>query len=149
VVDALFGSTTSNPFGAPRSIFLDNAAAGASDNFGRVLAGGGFSGTSYQVSLIGSDKTTPDFLAGPNAQGGGPSRLFIVDGSKASSLASPVDLSLSADVGFAPFPSDWAGFSPTNAVARDFDGDGYGDIVLGELNGTSPTSIRGRVLVLW
>jgi len=147
LVDLYFGSTPSNPF-AGALTFYDRAASGTTDSVGRVLAGGGFSGTNYQISLIGSDQATPDILVAPNTQAGAVPPLFIVDGAKLSSLSSPVDLVQSADVSFSPLPADWAGSSVTNNLVRDFDGDGYGDIAIGELNGTSPTGIRGRVLIL-
>ncbi len=91
------------------------------------------------VSLIGDGR--PDIaLAG---QVGG--TIDIVDGSKVSSLTSPVNTGVSADV-HVPMPSGWLGnTNGTRSPIRDINNDTYPDFAIGDVFGTVP----GRVGVFW
>ena len=112
---------------------------GASVSAGQILFGGGFSGRDSFVSMIGN--STPDIAISSAAA----TTVDIVDGSKLSSLASPSDAKLVADV-HVPLPSGWSG-TPTGPqnLLRDMSGDGFPDFALGDVFGTVP----GRVVVFW
>ena len=106
---------------------------------GQTLFGGGFSGTDSVVSLIGN--ATADFAI--SGQVGG--TLDIVDGSKLSSLTSPINTTTAADV-HVPMPSGWGGtIGGARNLIKDINGDGYPDFALGDVFGTVP----GRVAVFW
>ena len=77
--------------------------------------------------------------------GGGPARIYIVDGSRFSTLTSPADVVTAADV-ILPLPADWKPVSlQRNGMIRDLDGDGYADFAIGENISTG----TGRVAVYW
>ena len=68
--------------------------------------------------------------------------IDIFDGSKVSSLASPVNSTSGADV-HVPLPSGWTGtpLGPQNLV-RDVNGDGYADFAVATSSGRSPAAWR-------
>jgi hypothetical protein len=147
-VDVRFGGGVNDPFAAPAVVFVDSDATPGTGAFGKIAFGGGFSGTNHQVSFIGSDKVTPDLVMGPFSENGGVTKVYIVDGSKAPALVSPADVVTKADVSV-PLPADWAGSAPYNSAVVDINGDGYGDISIGEFDGGASPTFLGRVLVLW
>jgi hypothetical protein len=140
------GSPATGPFSGTPSVYTNAAANGFSDRFGFVVIGGGFSGTSVTTSFIGVDKTTPDFVLSGIWEAGLASKLYFVDGMRA---ASSFDVSSpdGADVVY-PLPSDWVGTTWDNTAIKDLNGDGYGDLAIGEFLFQSPLP-DGRLLVLW
>ena len=143
MVDVHFGSPAAGPFSATPVRFIDSAAL-TNDLFGRFVAGSSFAGTSTVVSVIGDSK--PDLLMGPFGEGGGGSpRIYIVDGTRLSSITSPADVVTTADV-ILNLPSGWK--TPAlqrNGMIRDVDGDGFADFAFGE----SVSATVGRMAVFW
>jgi hypothetical protein len=143
VVDLYYGSTTVGPFGVAPLRFTDSLASGT-DTFGWLTLGCALPGTATTVSVIGDSK--PDVIMLPYKEsGGGPSRIYIVDGARFSTLTSPTDVVTAADV-ILPLPSDWQGVSlQRNGMIRDLDGDGYADFAIGE----NVANTAGRLAVYW
>jgi hypothetical protein len=107
---------------------------------GQVLFGGGFSGMDTSVSIIGDAR--PDVAL--SGQVG--STVDIIDGSKLSSLGSPINTSGAAADVHVPMPAGWLGTtSGTRSPIRDINNDGYPDFALGDVFGSVP----GRVGVFW
>lgn len=133
----------SNPFsGAVTTIYDSLNASG--DRFGIVLAGGGFSGLDAQGSFLG-DAAGDVVIAGTKENAAAP-QLYIVEGNALASAGATVDVRTSAAVTY-PLPADWAGSSTYVSMARDLNGDGYEDVIVGEA-GTN-RALLGRVIVLY
>lgn len=111
---------------------------------GRVVIGGGFSGTSTGVSFIRS--SAPDVVIPSSA---GPKLFFLSNETlQTLNVASAQELSSVADLVY-QLPASalpWTDFGRTTA-ARDVNGDGYGDILLGDVNYFGASD--GKVLVLY
>lgn len=139
------GQASSGPFGPPRHTLTCSTAPGVQrDGFGNVTLGGGFSGRTTYVSLIGD--ATPDLLVAASREGNGSAdaRLYLIDGRKLPSLPESADVVTAADV-IVSLPSGWIGTSSFNTLLRDVDGDGYPDFAIGEYNEGTP----GRVAIFW
>jgi hypothetical protein len=115
----------------------------SSNQFGRIVFGGGISGTTNTFSFIGGSRA--DVVVSTLAGTGGP-RLFIVDGDKLIYGGADVKVETLADV---TYPcAGWTDFGRVITGLRDINGDGYGDIAFGEIE-YSNTPIAGRVRVLY
>jgi hypothetical protein len=145
IVDLYYGSPAAGPFGGSTWRFTDSKAMGT-DLFGRVILGSAFAGTAITVSIIGDTK--PDLIMLPNTESTtmvGPTRAYIVDGSRFSAIISPADVVTNADV-VVPLPGDWKNLPlQRSGMIKDLDGDGYGDFAIGE---SIPTG-TGRLAVFW
>jgi len=84
-----------------------------------------------------------------NQPSGTGSRLFLLTGEKVRSFAGGAaqDVTAVADVKY-DLPANWAGAAYGSGAIRDLNGDGFGDIAVGEFS-DSVVPITGRVLVLW
>ena len=145
IVDVYYGSTSAGPFALAPLRFTDSlATTSATDSFGRVILGSAFTGTSITVSIIGDSR--PDLVAAPITEsGGGPARVYILDGARLGGISSPADVVTTADV-ILPLPTDWKTVSlQRNGMIRDLDGDGYSDFAIGE----NITGGTGRLAVYW
>jgi hypothetical protein len=144
VADLYFGSDTMGPFSVAPLRFTDSLANAGTDLFGRVIVGGAFAGTSVTASLIGDSR--PDVIMAPFTESaGGPSRVYIVDGNRLSSLPSPSDVVNTADV-ILPLAADWKSLPlQRNGLIKDLNGDGYGDFAIGE----NIAGGVGRLAVYW
>ena len=144
IVDVYYGSPTTGMFSVAPTRFTDSLALAATDLFGRVILGSAFPGTALSVSIIGDGK--PDLMMAPFTESsGGVSRVYIIDGGRLSSIASPANVVTTADV-ILPLPSDWKSVANArNGTIRDLDGDGYGDFCIGENISTG----AGRLAVYW
>lgn len=122
---------------------LTNSQATISgDQFGNALAGGGFSGSTATVSLIGG--SDPDVaVSSMKLAGAIPAKLYIVEGAK---LTSDLNVVTQADVIYT-LPSDWVGSGWRTSTIRDSNGDGYPELAVGEQG--SALNYAGRVIVLW
>jgi hypothetical protein len=143
VVDLYYGSSTVGPFGVAPLRFTDSLASGT-DTFGWLVMGSALPGTSTTVSVIGDGK--PDLVMLPFTEsGGGPARVYIVDGARFATLPSPTNVVTGADV-ILPLPPDWKAVSlQRNGLIRDLDGDGYADFAIGE----NLANTAGRLAVYW
>jgi hypothetical protein len=140
IASVLIGSQTEGPFGGATWVLTN--PGGTAGSFPLVLAGGGISGTSLSTSLLGDN--TPDLVAMAKAASTEKPTLYVIAG---EDLNMSANISDAASVTYDRFPADWAGTSSeTIHVGRDTNGDGYGDVLIGEL---STTPIPGRVVVLW
>ena len=84
---------------------------------------------------------------GSPARGRDRLRLYFLTGQRAVSLTDGADAVSSAEVTYS-LASDWQGCAPESTAVRDANGDGYGDIAIGEWRRTVG-NYEGRVLVLW
>lgn len=140
----LSGSAESGPFASLLGE-LTTTEVVAGRLIGRVAVGGGFSGTSAGVSFIRS--SAPDLVVPSSA---GP-KLFFLSNETLQGLSggSPVELSAVADLVY-ELPDSvlpWADFGRNVTAARDVNGDGYGDLLLGEVHYSEASD--GKVLVLY
>jgi hypothetical protein len=143
-VDLYYGNPMVGPFGVTPLRFTDSLASTSNDLFSRVILGSAFSGTAVTVSVIGDSK--PDLIMAPFTEsGGGPSRVYLVDGSRFSGLTSPSNVVTAADVILA-LPVDWKTLpAQRNGMIRDLDGNGYADFAIGENIAIG----SGRVAIFW
>ena len=74
-----FGTAATGPFGGTTYTFVDSAASAATDAFGTLVLGGGFSGTSITASILGD--MTPDlvFAAATEAGAGGNNHVYVIN----------------------------------------------------------------------
>ncbi|HEY4186783.1 MAG TPA: FG-GAP-like repeat-containing protein [Polyangia bacterium] len=140
--------TASAPLSGTPTRFMDAGENGADgDTFGTVALGGGFSGSNVAISYVGDSK--PDLVLGGAIEGSHSATLYILDGAKAATLPTPsnIDALATAKV---RLPTDWRRSTLYSSPVQDIDGDGYGDIAVGETdNGNFSPAFQGRVLVLW
>jgi hypothetical protein len=145
-VELRLGGGPTGPLATGSKLVVDSLATKANDSFGFAAFGGGFSGGSTSFSFVGSDLTTPDAVIIPYQENGTAGAAYILDGAGLGAATGPINVATSANVRV-PLPNGWFGASPYSGPMRDLNGDGYGDIAVGELDTVS--SIKGRVLVLW
>lgn len=138
----LFFGNGTTVFGATSATFSNSAAPALGDRFGNAVFGSGFSGSGVAVSWIGG--TGVDVAMSSVAENGGAARLYLTEASK---LTASGDIVSMADI-VLPLPTGWVGSAAGSGAIRDCDGDGYGDIAVGEHLVTA-TAYDGRVLVLW
>lgn len=139
-VSFYFGSPSVGPFGGTSTSVNDTSSAPS--YFGTGIIGGGFNGSAVTTSFIGD--AAPDVALAATKENGGPPRIYILSG---SAINSSGDAGSLASVVYDRVPADWVGTSGYgNGTIRDLNGDGYGDLCLGE---DAPTTHDGRVLVLW
>lgn len=140
---ALSGSALAGPF-AQTAALLKSSEGGSAYQFGRMVVGGAFSGTSVTTSFIGSP--TPDLVVSTRI--GGNPRLFFVDGDKIAGAGSTLqNIENLADLVY-PLPGTFTDFSRNVTPLLDINKDGYGDIAVGDTDyGSNP--ITGRVVILY
>ncbi|MCK6533011.1 MAG: FG-GAP-like repeat-containing protein [Polyangiaceae bacterium] len=138
----LFFGNGTTVFSASATTFSNSAAPALGDRFGNAVFGSAFSGSAVAASWIGGAGV--DIAMSSVAENGGPARLYLAEASK---LTASGDIVALADI-VVPLPSGWVGSSSGSSSIRDCDGDGYGDIAVGEHLVTA-TPYDGRVLVLW
>jgi hypothetical protein len=151
VVDLRIGAGSAGPLSASSATFVDSLAVLVGDAFGYAAFGSGFSGkglTTDRFSFIGSDLTAPDLVVIPYKENNQAASVYILDGSSLVAAGTAVDVVGSSNVRVA-LPSDWFGVSAYSGPAKDINGDGYGDLVIGELDTAVVPSIKGRAIVLW
>jgi hypothetical protein len=127
------GSTTGGPFVSSKTVYFGGTTFNP-----YALVGGGVPGRSVSVSTIGSSSS--DVVLVPRNGG----KLAIIDGDKFSTLASPADAAVVADVLF-NLPS---GFTPNNSdgsLVPDVNGDGFADFAVSD----GASSDAGQVLIYW
>jgi hypothetical protein len=143
-IDVFFGGSGADPLAGTPQVFISNGLA--HEAFGTLALGGGFSGSNDSISFLGDSR--PDLVMA-SARAGGPSTIYILDGAQAASLPSPVEVTTAATVKI-PLPADWDRVTIYESAVKDVNGDGHGDIAVGETDATGNTPrFRGRVLVLW
>lgn len=120
----------------------NSAATTAGDSFGLALFGGGFAGSSVNVSFIGSSGV--DVAISSRNLAGAAAKVYLVEGSKLASGGG--DIVTLADVVYA-LPTDWRGSSAHSGPIKDLNKDGYGDLAFGEQR--AGQTYPGRVVVLW
>lgn len=141
-VDVFGGDVSSGPFSGAHSIFTNSRATTVGDGFGVMAVGGAFaSGTT--TNFLGDG--APDLVLGGFKEGGAATRVYFLTGQNAISGGTR-DIATAADASY-QMPTDWQGCAFLSSAVRDSDGDGYGDIAIGEFRRTS--GYNGRVLVLW
>jgi hypothetical protein len=119
------------------------------DTFGTITLGGGFSGSGASISYLGDSK--PDLVLGGAFESTHPAIVYIMDGATVASLPSPVYVDNFQATCKIPLPADWVRrVTIYNSPIKDINGDGYGDIAIGETDdGTFNVPFQGRVMVLW
>ena len=111
---------------------------------GRTLIGGGFSGTSTGISFIRS--SAPDVVI-PSLDG---PKLFFLSNETLQTLPSGLQAVEShADLVYElpPAALPWTDFGRSVTAARDVNGDGYGDLLLGDVD--YGAAADGKILVLY
>lgn len=136
------GNAATGPFSSEASTLTCSAASSNRDGFGNVSLGGGLSGRTIYLSLIGD--SAPDLIVAGAREANAAARLYLFDGNRLSSLPASVDVVDAADI-VVPLPDDWKGTSPFNTLLRDVNGDGYPDFAIGDHRG----DIAGRVAIFW
>jgi len=129
------------------------ASDGSRDAFGIVM-GSGFSGSSDEVNVVGD--ASGDLVITGNKEGGSPAPVYIVNGDLLAAYSTTsVDIAAIANVviDVASLPeltsTPWVGTTARSSVANDIDGDGWGDIILGEGNDSLSPTNQGRLLILY
>lgn len=141
-VDLFAGDITSGPFSGAHATYTDSRATTVGDGFGVMVVGGGFpNGTT--TSFIGD--SAPDVMVGAFKEAGAATHVYFLTGQNAMTSGTR-DIVSAADVSF-QMPADWQGCSLFSGAIQDSNGDGYGDVAIGEWKRTS--GYDGRVLVLW
>jgi hypothetical protein len=136
------GSSTAGVFGALSTTLTNSAATAAGDMFGISVFGGGFSGSTVTVSFIGS--ASPDVVVSSQKLGGViPTKLYFLESTKALTSG---DVESIADIEYM-LPAGWLGASWQSGPIKDLNGDGFGDLAIGEQK--PGIDYPGKVLVLW
>lgn len=144
ILDIWSGSPATSPFVSSRR-FTNTAAT----NFSRIGFASAFSGSSIGASLIG-DQNWDAVMAGMTE--GGPAKVYIVDSVKLAALGSAQDVrDPVVDPVVLSLPDGWIRTNaPRAGVVRDYDGDGYADLVIGENNNVSMLGDqKGRFVLYW
>ncbi|MCC6652917.1 MAG: FG-GAP repeat protein [Candidatus Eisenbacteria bacterium] len=139
----LFYGSAASLFTNSPVVITNSVAQSVGDNFSYALFGGGFSGSTVNVSLIGASGVDVGFSSIKLA--GNPAKLYLAEGSKLGASGDIVSL---ADV-VVDLPADWVGSSGQSGPIKDMNNDGYADIALGEQTNGAVSSYDGRVIVLW
>ncbi|MBK8998104.1 MAG: FG-GAP repeat protein [Myxococcales bacterium] len=140
----LFFGNSTGVFAGSMTTFTNSAATGAGDQFGSAVFGGGFSGSTVNVSLING--AGPDVAFSSIKLGGAsPPKLYFIDGAKATTSG---DVATVADVVYT-LPAGWLGAGTLSGPVRDSNGDGYAEIAIAEMPALVAPAYAGRVLVLW
>jgi len=143
-----FGTASTGPFAGQTGKYSDSAASSTGDAFGFGILGCGFNGTAVTTSLIGGSE--PDVVLAALREAGGASKLYFLSAQDVGAhVGTTADAVGAASVAYS-LPNDWRGVSSGSSVIKDLDGDGYGDVAIGEYYYKAPaTPYDGRVLVLW
>lgn len=149
-VDLWFGTEQTGPFSGTPVRLAASTTTSSVDDFGRLVFGSAFPGTTISSSLVGD--ASADLVLVPRSEGGSASSIYIIDGSTLRNLSSPTNVVTQA-VARIPLPSDWKAVAlyQRNGTVRDVNGDGYADIAVGEYStGIAPNpQIPGRVFLIW
>jgi hypothetical protein len=133
------------PLGTAPKRFISTAATTVADQFGRIASTSLSSGVDAPVNIVGD--SSPDLAVVGTTEGGGPARVYLVDGSTIPGLPALNNIVMTSTVTL-PLPAGWASVTPyePSMLLRDVNGDGFGDIAVGEYN--TPTLV-GRFVVFW
>jgi hypothetical protein len=135
------GTTATGPFDVRASYKTSELGT---DVFGRMVVGGGVSGWTNSVSVIGNEKS--DLVISTLA--GGKPRLFVIDGTKVSLPASLATIDeTNVDV-VVNLPGTFTDFARSVTIVPDIDGDGHADLAVADTDFTASNPITGRVVVL-
>ena len=140
-VDVLSGTVALGPFNSRNSY---TSSESTTNTYGRLVVGGAMSGRSQTFSFIGPKGGRSDIAITTNANS--LPRLYIVDGDK---ITMPVATTIeppTADV-VVPLTGTFTDFARLCTAIPDLDGDGYGDLVVADVDST-PNPIAGRIVVL-
>jgi len=141
-VDLFAGSVTTGPFSGAHAIFTNSRATSVKDAFGLMVVGSAFA-NGVTTSIIGDN--APDVVLGGLTEGGTATHIYLLTGQNAM-IPGTRDIVSAADVSY-QMPAGWQGCSNYSGPIKDVNGDGYGDLAIGERRLTS--GINGHVLVLW
>jgi len=143
VLAFLDGTAAAPLSGTPATVIDGNGP----DTFGTVAFGGGFSGSNVSISYLGDSK--PDLVVGGALENSLRPTIYILDGANLPTLTSPINAPGSAAASV-QMPADWRRATGYSSPVKDVNGDGYGDIAIGETDdGNFNVPFPGRVLVLW
>ena len=143
-----FGTPTAGPFGGLSESYTDPVTTKASDGFGWVIMGCGSDGSAATTSLIGDSE--PDVVLSAVRENDQPSNLYFLSAQDVAANAQSTHNIANVASLIYPLPSDWRGVAGGSTVIKDLNGDGYGDLAVGEWYFKPPTTpYSGRVLVLW
>jgi hypothetical protein len=141
-VDIFGGDVASGPFSGTHAVYTNSKATSVGDSFGIMVVGGGFAnGTT--TNFLGD--SAPDVVMGGFKEAGAASHVYFLTGQNAISGGTR-DVVSAADASYR-MPADWQGCAFLSGAIRDADGDGYGDVAVGEF--IRGSGYNGRVLVLW
>ena len=139
-----FGGTAAAPLSGTPTRFVNSAFP---DTFGTLALGGGFSGSNASISYVGD--STPDLVLGGTVEGTHASTVYFVDGKQAAMATGTFDVNQMSNARVA-LPADWKRVTINSSAIKDINGDGYGDVAVGETdNGSFNPAFQGRVMVLW
>lgn len=141
-VDLFAGNVAIGPFSGAHAIYTDSRATAVGDAFGLMVIGSAYA-NGVTTSLIGD--SAPDVVLAPLTEAGAATHIYIMTGQNAMTPDTR-DIVSAADVSY-QMPVGWQGCSNYSGVIKDSNGDGYGDLAIGEWRRT--TGINGQVLVLW
>lgn len=139
----LFYGNATTLFGGNIATISNSAATATGDNFGFAVFGGGFNGSTVNVSFIGGAGVDLGFSS--VKLGASPAKLYLAEGFKIASSGDIVNL---ADIAL-DLPAGWAGTSFRSGPIKDMNNDGYSDLAIGEQTNGGVASYNGRVIVLW
>jgi len=141
-VDVFGGDVSSGPFSGLHTTYTNSKATSLGDGFGVMAVGGAFA-SGVTTSFLGDN--APDLVVGGFKEGGAATHVYFLTAQNAISGGTR-DIVAAADASY-QMPADWQGCAFLSSAIRDADGDGYGDLAIGEFRRTS--GYNGRVLVLW
>ncbi|MCL4752378.1 MAG: FG-GAP repeat protein [Myxococcales bacterium] len=144
----IFAGGANNPFSSTaHATFTNSAATNSFDSFGYMALGSGFSGTAVVGNFING--ALGDVVFGGITEATGKPKIYFVSAEKAATLAgTSADIVAAADIALpTPAALTAGGASPYSSAIKDMNGDGFGDIAIGETNAFANNP--GRVWVLW